>query len=80
MLHPSGAAFSCFRDELTAQRKLLVISALHRPLYPRQTVLCLIKVIRSLGANLFVDREQMNQRVDCTLPIKCCSVVSRPAA
>lgn len=36
-----------FSDELTAQRKLLVISAQHCPLCPRQTV-CLIKVIKVL--------------------------------
>lgn len=42
MFHPSGVAFSCFHDELTDQRKLLVISVLHC-----QTVLCLIKVIKA---------------------------------
>lgn len=64
-----------FSDELTAQRKLLVISAQH-------CLLCVVLDLSHKGfrANLCVDWEQTGKHVDCTLPIKQLSVMSRQTA
>ena len=39
-----------------------------------------LSLINRPGAYLFVDQEQTGKHVDCTLPIKRLSVMSRPAA
>lgn len=69
-----------FSDELTAQRKRLVITAQHCLSCPRRAVLFLIKVIRASEQNLFVDLEQTGKHVDCAPSIKQLSVTSRTAA
>lgn len=78
MFHPSGAAsFSRFSDELTAQRKLLFISAQHCPLSPKQTVMGLIKVIKALNRMSLLTKNKLANMFIVVFQLKGFSVMSR---